>query len=279
MSRTFEQAHAFGTDLFGLERFLRGVHSCLIILQSYPPLLALIAPLFTIPAASVKPAYAVIAPLKDQVNITRRYIRTFKFIDSYALAYGLVTGAAGPKSLETYLDIFYGTFMGTFGMLETITLPDISGVPGLSIFGREKTIYLNIEAQRLWLFGLVCSVLSNGIKLIKLFALAPVPSGEAFNVAEKKVPEGKEEELNAERERLKKIVDQRKQHRAAVKAKARVLMRKMLADTMDMIIPLTSLGWYVSEPGVVGSVMLVTSVLTSLDTWEKCRVQVEKRHQ
>lgn len=228
----------------------------------------------------MKPAYAVIAPLKDQVNVTRRYIRTFKFLDSYALAYGLITGASGPKSLETYLDILYGTFMGTFGMLETITLPDISGVPGLSIFGPEQTIFLNVEAQRLWLFGLVCSVLSNGIKLIKLFAHAPVPASGAFNVDEKKAaPEGKEEELKAERERLKKIVEQRKQHRAAVQGKARVFMRKMLADTLDMILPLGALGWYVSEPGVVGSVMLVTSVLTSLDTWEKCRVQVEKKHQ
>lgn len=264
------------------------MHSILIILQSYPGLLAFVVPFFSSNSDVIKPALLVLPLLKNQINLTRRYLRTFKFFEPYVLAYNLATDTTGPKSLETYLDIMYGSLMGLFGMIETATLLDIAGIPGLQIFGPERTVYLNIEAQRFWLFGLACSVLSGGIKLIKLFAHAPVPSsgdgyGAGADIAEadkQAVSEkegGKEEELKAERERLRNVVAHRKQHRRELQRKARLLTRKMLADSLDMIIPLGAVGWYLAEPGVVGSVMLATSFLTSLDTWEKHGRQLEQQ--
>jgi len=246
------------------------VHSILIILQSYPALFASFVPFFTSNLDAVKPAYLVVSPLKDQVNLTRRYLRTFKFFECFVLAWSKLTNPAGLAAPENFLDFMFGSLMGIFGMLETITIPDLAGIPGLEIFGPERTAALNLEAQRFWIFGLMCSVLSCGVKVIKLFAHAPVPtSGEGYGAAGAKEGEKEKEDWKAEQERLRKVVEERKKHRAEVRGKARLLMRKMLADTLDMIIPLASLEWYVAEPGVIGAVMLATTVLTGLDVWEK----------
>ncbi|KAM0331394.1 hypothetical protein ACHAQA_003067 [Verticillium albo-atrum] len=266
-SQTIEQFISFGTDIFGLERLLRGVQSICQILLAYPLLLPALYPFFT---AATPPSPRLTAltlePLKSQVNVTRRAIRTFNFAKSFSTAYALVARAvAEPQPLEVHLDIINSSLMGAFSLLETITLPDLLGVPGVAIFGEERSNSLNVEAQRFWFYALAVGVLSSAVKIVKLFG-EPVPGAAP-------PPKGAED-WKAERERLRGGVVARKAHRAEVRKKARGLLRRMAADSLDILIPGSVVGWVSSEPGTLATVMLCTSVMTGLDVWERCGRQV-----
>ncbi|KAM0274928.1 hypothetical protein ACHAQH_007737 [Verticillium albo-atrum] len=266
-SHLIEQFICFGTDIFGLERLLRGVQSIFQILLAYPLLLPALYPFFTA-AAPPSPRLTALTldPLKSQVNITRRALRTFNFAKSFSTAYTLVARAvADPQPLEVHLDIIYSSLMGVFSLLETITLPDMLGVPGAAIFGEERSAKMNVEAQRFWFCALACGVFSGAVKIAKLFG-EPVPGPAAAP----KEGEG----WKGERVRLRKGVVARKAHRAEVRKKARALLRRMAADSLDILIPGSVVGWISSEPGTIGTVMLCTSVMTGLDVWERCGRQI-----
>ncbi|KAG7112514.1 hypothetical protein HYQ44_010709 [Verticillium longisporum] len=266
-SHVIEQFICFGTDIFGLERLLRGVQAIFQIFLAYPLLLPALYPFFT---ASAPPSPRLTAltldPLKAQVNITRRAMRTFNFARSFSTAYALLARAvADPQPLAVHLDIIASSLMGVFSLLETITLPDMLGVPGAALFGDARAAAINVEAQRFWFCALACAVLSGAVKIANLVG-EPVPGPAP-------APEGGED-WKDERERLRRGVAARKAHRAGVRRKVRALLRRMAADSLDLVIPGSVVGWIASEPGTIGTVMLCTSVLTGLDVWERCGRQV-----
>ncbi|KAF4833086.1 hypothetical protein CGCSCA4_v013465 [Colletotrichum siamense] len=295
----YDQFVAFGSDSAGLERILRGLQSLTAILTTYPFLLALL------PAAGLPldPALALAAlgPLKGHLNLTRRFIRFFWFLNSFGASYNLYTAAPsqGPgagKGAEVWLDILRFTLLGLYGGLESLTLPDLLGVPGLAPFGAARTKALNVEAQRFWFLALACGIAANVVRMTKAFAYAPVPQhGEGYGTGqspavdtdnlgakeEKKEGEGEEPEkmdLNAERQRLKALVVKRREGmrkwRRQVAFKVKTLGRKVVSDTLDCLIPGVILGWVNIGPGAVGIAMLVTTVLTSSDIWERCGADV-----
>ncbi|EFQ35826.1 AoPex11B [Colletotrichum graminicola M1.001] len=274
----------------GLERILRGLQALTIIFSAYPSLISLIL------LTSDSPLLEALGPLKGHLNLTRRFIRFFWFLNSLGTSYNLFSSARpggssrdsrGAVGLETWLDMAKFTLLGLYGGIESLTLPDLLGVPQLEVFGAERTRALNLEAQRFWLLALVSGVLANLAKMLKAFAHAPVPQhGHGYGTgeqAQQKPGGGGEEKLDweAERARLRAIVakrrEERKRWRRNVAFQVRSLGRKVIADSLDCLIPGAVLGWMNVQPGTVGVAMLITTYLTGRDIWERCGAAAEAK--
>ncbi|KXH40873.1 AoPex11B [Colletotrichum simmondsii] len=316
-SLTFDQFVAFGSDSAGLERILRGLQALTAIFSAYPSLVAL-ALLDADP-----PFLEALGPLRGHLNLTRRFIRFFWFLNSFGTSYNLFTSISSSPSpyspsnksqgasLETWLDIIKFTLLGLYGGLESLTLPDLLGVPQIAYFGAERTRALNVEAQRFWLLALAAGVFANLTRVLKAFAYAPVPQhGHGYGTGEKPGEEkkqaavveggaekeaaavsdekkgdegGEDEKLDweAERTRLRAIVmkrrEDRKQWRREVAVKVKSLGRKIFSDSLDCLIPGVILGWVNVQPGTVGIAMFITTVLSSRDIWDRCGATVSQR--
>ncbi|KAK2049827.1 hypothetical protein LZ31DRAFT_456324, partial [Colletotrichum somersetense] len=297
----------------GLERILRGLQALAVIFGAYPSLISLVL------LAPDSPLLEALGPLKNHLNLTRRFIRLFWFLNSFGTSYNLVSpapphggsrdGGGAVVGLETWLDIVRFTLLGLYGGIESLTLPDLLGVPQLEVFGAERTRALNLEAQRFWLLALASGVLANLARMLKAFAHAPVPqhghgygTGEQAQqqqqqqqqqkagdaVGEKAGGDGDgdgdgEEKLDwqAERARLRAVVakrrEERKRWRRNVATQVRSLGRKVVADSLDCLIPGAVLGWVNVQPGIVGVAMLITTFLTGRDIWERCGAAVEAK--
>lgn len=198
-------------------------------------------------------------------------------------AVGRQTAATKPTTrsetppTEVWLDIFSRMFNGMYLLLEVLTLIDALRLPGLSLFGIYWSTLLHIEGQRFWLFALVCGFASGLVKIIKLLAYAPVPeTGEGYGTGEKASGVGVEDMADWERERarLRRIVAARKTSRKIwrkqLRTTGRGLLRRCIADLLDMAVPGSVVGWVNVQPGTVGAVMVVTTWLTALGIWERC---------
>lgn len=176
---------------------------------------------------------------------------------------------------EAWLDIFSRTFNGMYLLLEALTFIDALSLPGLSIFGSHWFPILHVEAQRFWLFALVCGILSGLLKLVKLVAYGPVPqTGEGYGLGGVK-DEKEMADWERQRERMRKMVWARKERMRRWKLEIRTrgyrLARRCVADVLDLVVPGTVVGWVRVAPGTVGACMVVSTWLTGLEIWERCR--------
>ncbi|CAM1505691.1 Fc.00g113280.m01.CDS01 [Cosmosporella sp. VM-42] len=299
MAAAFQQFIAFGTDIVGIERALRLFQSICHIILSYPLLQILLLP-STTPKSLTSSTHALTA-LRSQINVSRRFIRLFRFLDTFHA--GWLLYVAEEKSLETWLDIVGKTCLGVYGFLESATMLDVLGIQGLNVWGVERSREMNLQSQVFWFSALYCSVVGSGIKLFKVFAHQAVPkNGEGYGTGEKpgqkpseteklKPKEtplvsdkelSQEDELKEERERLKGVVAKRKAERRAwireVSTQVTSLGKKMLSDTIDMILPTAGAGWINVHPGVVGIAMFTTTIITGLDVWHRCGRDLAKKN-
>ncbi|KAL8418515.1 hypothetical protein RB594_001927 [Gaeumannomyces avenae] len=240
---------------------------------------------------AVADTVAMLGDLRGRLNMTRRVLRLFRFAEAFHGAQKLYfssTTTTG-KSLELWLDISARGFNGMYYLLETATLPDALGVPHLPrVFGPEAGGALAVEAQRFWLLALACSAASGALKVLGTYGAGAVPGTGAAAAAglggdavgEK---EGEEEEEEGERKKRREEEEEgerkkrREEEKAKVKAaqqanaaKRRVCLRKMVADLLDIALPGSALGWVPLDALSVSSAMLLTSILTGLDFWERC---------
>lgn len=187
---------------------------------------------------------------------------------------------SGPPA-EAWLDIFGRTFNGMYLLLESLCLVDALQVPGFSLWGPHWASILFVEGQRFWLFALGCGVASGMIKFVKLLAYAPVPpTGEGYGTGEKR-DESEMEDWEKERERLRKIMwvrkEQRKMWKSNIRVKSKGLVRKGVAELLDMAMPGSIVGWWKADQGTLGVILIVTTYLTGWEVWERCGREVESR--
>ncbi|PNY28799.1 Uncharacterized protein TCAP_01279 [Tolypocladium capitatum] len=282
MAAMFEQFVAFGTDIVGLERFLRFFQSIFLILTSYPSLMA------TILLSSYPPSVHVsmktsLQQLQSHLNLTRRTIRLFWFLSSFQSSWTLYTAfSPDGKFIETWLDVLAKSAFGMFGLMESATLLDLARVDGVALFGADEAVRLDTEAQVLWLVALYASALASGVRLLRLFAYRPVPqAGEGFGtVLEKEPGVAAVGEVEEERATIKELSQRRKEERKAwlkeVNDEAGALGMKLLAEMLDMVIPAARIGWIKVDVGFVGVAMFCSTVLTGKAVWERCGKQLQK---
>ncbi|KAF4965921.1 hypothetical protein FSARC_6335 [Fusarium sarcochroum] len=290
MVGTFEHFVAFGTDLVGIERILRLFQATCSLLVWYPALFALVQPKVSSTTA--------LRSLGGQINVSRRFIRFFRFLDTFRAGWTVYV-SEGDKGLDAWLEVVSKTCFGMFGMMETMTLLDLCGIDSLRIFSPEKFQEIDYQSQLFWFAGLYTSVLVSVIRLYRLLSSTPASisrenvstnstenTGELAS-AEKEISNLSEktskEDLDKERERLKGIVTKRKAERRAWMQKVGnegfVLFRSLVSDTLDMILPSSTIGWVKVEPGLVSLVMFFTTLTTGSAVWEKVGRELQRQKQ
>lgn len=137
----------------------------------------------------------------SRVALARRWLRLFRFLESFSAAQAIVSGRAGGGRrsgglpAELLLDALSRTLNGLYLLLETLTLPSVLGIHGLPSFlpgdepwaGKYGTSrMLAKEAQRFWFLSLVCAFAAAGVRAFKTLVYAAVPeTGEGYGTGEK----------------------------------------------------------------------------------------------
>jgi Peroxisomal biogenesis factor 11 (PEX11) len=105
-----------------------------------------------------------------------------------------------------------------------------------------------IESQKWWFYSYILSIMVSTVELF-------FPT-ESSSSSDKKV--GKNKDEKTENPEL-----------AATKREAWPIVNSLIVDSCDIIIPGSFLGWIQASPTQVGIVMIVTTVLSSRDIWNK----------
>lgn len=211
------------------------------------------------------------------MNLARRFFRLFRFIESFHAAQKLYVSissssqageqqaAAPPAHPEAWLDVFARTFNGMYLLLDAPAIVPELKIEGLRLWSPEWDRAVMVEAQRFWLFALVCGALSSFLKMQRLRRAAPVKAVGGGSVAVKEKGDStvtsteKEDVATAEKARTKKIHG---------------LARNVAANGLDIVLPGAVIGWIDASPGTVGLAMLITTILTGMDAWERCGREV-----
>lgn len=210
---------------------------------------------------------ATLLQVQGRLNLTRRWLRLFRFLESFQAGWRAYT--APDKTLDVWLDAHARTCFGMFGLLESATLPDLLAVDGLAVWGHERAIEINVEAQRFWFIALFLSTLAAGTRLIRgVTAAAPPPPA-------KKTKEGEE------KKDVETIIKEERKRKRDEAAKASSQTTKhlldMLSSSLDLLIPASILGWVDLPPVVVGAAMFITSLITGAAVWNRCVAQLEQQ--
>lgn len=313
--------------LVGLERLFRGLQAVSLLASSI--LLPAASALYLLPGVAhpaTRARLRVLDELSGRLGLARRFLRLFRFLENFAAAQAIVASGGGGAglSLEAWLDVVARSSNGLYLLLESATLPASLGIDGLVLLpgdgpvsaatggggDDDKTtaavvVYatsrlLAREAQRFWFVALAAGLAAGLVRLVKLFAYAPVPqTGQGYGTGEKGAGGGeggatekKEEErekepepepepkpgsraaMERDRARLREVVLKRKAERTASRramaARARAILRKLTHDALDLLIPATALGWTKPARPVLGAALFYSTWLTGQDVWRRC---------
>ncbi|KAL2127380.1 hypothetical protein VTI74DRAFT_10829 [Chaetomium olivicolor] len=287
----FEQFVKFATDAYGLERLLRALQSLLQILLSTPSLHPLFLPLL-FPALTAGSAdyysrqsalyVSSLQALRRKLGHMRQVFRLFRFLDSFSAAWAAwdalqATPAEGGGDggdgsggdfwvgamtrVEKWADLGAKAFTGMYMLLESAAFVDVvlaEQVAGLRVWGEERAAEMAMDGQKFWFLGLVCAAVA-GYSRWKLLAW----KGRELNGDRRREGDkGRQEEKESEREMEENS------------KKANKVYRRLMADMMDLPVPGTVVGWMSLAPAKVGGFMLVSTVLTGMEVWERCGREV-----
>lgn len=242
--------------------------------------------------------YDILLQLQSRLNITRRWMRLFRFLPTLNASYTLYTSKTG--TLDTWVDVVGKSCLGMFGLLESVTLVDLIQVNGLEIMGLEKALALNVDAQVFWFLGLACSVVSTSLKLSAAYQSEPYMGKVKKNVAQKAPvsPTKENVDVNGYSEKFQDVIKELKGLKnagevatediveekeinsgkgTAKESETCALFWKLLADGLDLTLPGTTLGWFPFDSGKTGLAMWITSVITGLDVWRRIGIELEAK--
>ncbi|KAI8953039.1 NADH-ubiquinone oxidoreductase [Xylaria longipes] len=238
--------------------------------------------------------HAALLGLKNQFAFVRRYFRLFRFLESFhaaqkvysSISFASESTAKGERkgkreTLALWIDVFGRTFNGMYLLMEASTILDVQGIPGLAVWGPAREREVAVEGQRFWLFSLACGVLAGLVRIADVLSLASEPvsvsvsasaEGEGEEAVDEKTadPDGKAEKVaSPPQEQVDHLARSRE-----VRAKISGLGRRVVSDALDITLPGSVVGWVPVSTGTVGLAMFVTTVLTSVDIWDRCGREV-----
>ncbi|KAL2197897.1 hypothetical protein P885DRAFT_76605 [Corynascus similis CBS 632.67] len=297
----FEHFVRVGTDAYGIERLLRLLQAATTILLHFPSvfhLFLLFVPFPTFPFLNVTTPGNIISShssttttttnltvLRKRLATLRQPLRFFRFLDSFAAAWSVLsslqqqpqlptpqpqhtgrekhgirqTGNAATEAtgggsrvavIEKWLDFGNKSFTGMYLLLESAVFVEaVLDVPGLRVWpSPEAVAALVVDGQRFWFAGLVCGIVGAMVRLARPSSSCRVEVKEGEQKDEK---EGREDTMK-DRAARKKVV------------------RRLIADVMDLAVPGSVVGWVPLAPGYVALLMLGSTVLTGMEVWERC---------
>ncbi|KAI1109313.1 hypothetical protein F5Y14DRAFT_31579 [Nemania sp. NC0429] len=311
---TFEQFVRYVNDLAGLERIFRLLQSIVQIGIAYPSTIHLVDPLILliIPVQSSVTTLnrAVLLVLQQRIDLARRYLRVFRFLDTFQQAQRLfhqhvvtsppppgtsLTKAPNPTPAseessgtpytpssqrrartEEWLDLLGRSFNGMYLLVETSTIVDYMQVDGLHVWGAEGKIVVNAEAQRFWLFTLVCGVLAGIVRISRLLAAEDETPRESTNMTTGDDDAGEPTEKGSSGRPRGKEEEEEERQRHKSKTLKR-LVRGVVTNAIDIVLPAVVIGWLHVGPGVVALAMFATTLSTSVDIWKRCGREITGR--
>jgi hypothetical protein len=121
------------------------------------------------------------------------------------------------------------------------------------------------EAMRFWFFSLCFSLAISSLQLFDLYSALPTPILAGRAKAEGK-SKGKADDTNVA-EKSDDTAVRAQAHEFAVQR--RNIMRRLVTDACDLLIPGATTGWIVSSSATVGMASVVSTVLPSMDIWAR----------
>ena len=263
----------------GLERIFRLLQALVQLLISYPSLFLVVVPpplSLSLSLSRSSPLIQTLPALRSRLATLRRPFRLFRFLDAFSSAWSTFTSPSAISSspspsfkegLVKWLDIASKSFNGMYLLLESVTFLEALDVPGLGLWGDEVAGVLAVEAQRFWFFSLGCAVVGAGVRLIC--------SGESKEGGEiggkgKGVNGGKKDGEVDEKGQARGRGKEGREEAVKEKEIRRKIVRRMVADVMDLAVPGSVIGWVPFSAGTVSFLMFWSTILTGLEVWEKC---------
>lgn len=224
--------------------------------------------------------------LRAKINVTRRLLRLFRFLEQFQLGWDLYSSKV--LDFDTLLDVLGKTCLGLYGMFESVTLLDLLEVDQLEIFGAEQTANLNHQAQVFWLIALCISLFRTGVTLLRcLGRQAAAPYASSNRDSQEKSSSEKNEHPKEDgsasgtegANQQKGSGDQMAAKGGATVSKEAVpsLMLKLIADTMDVLLPATAIGLFEIHPAVIALAMIISTAITANDVWARCGKETRGR--
>ncbi|KAK3945516.1 peroxisomal biogenesis factor 11-domain-containing protein [Diplogelasinospora grovesii] len=259
--------------------------------------------------------YASARDLRSSFNLGRRFFRVFRFIEAFHSAFSLSTAPTPPllhqrssslgvsvRSWIVWLDVGAKSFLGMYLLLETMTFPGALGQTGcFGLWSVETERVMNIEGQRFWFFSLVCAAVRGALKLgehavyrmeedkekvMKKWRIqqrqnqqeqgTQQTADEQEKTGEKGGKQGDETEKQRQ-ERIDEMARFGPFWELQVGTRAIGIMRRLAADTLDLVLPGQIIGWVPVGPTTVGICMLMTTCLTGKEVWDRCGMELAQR--
>ncbi|RAK96087.1 PEX11 domain protein [Aspergillus ibericus CBS 121593] len=222
----------------GLEKTLRLIQSLCVLALQIPDLDSV--------------AVLRVGIAKQQLALTRRFLRFFNFIDCFHRGFALLGTPSTPSPtspsdtwgelLRIVLEITKWGCFGWYFLLEDLTLLHATSISPLPDTWNQTLL---TEANKFWFYALGVSMLESGWAFISLVFSAQKNDPEK---------EGKTHETKMTRGRVS----------------SSSLFKKVLVDACDLLIPGTFLGWIAMEQGGVGVGvgMVVSTLLSGWEIWK-----------
>jgi hypothetical protein len=274
----------------GIERSLRFIQALVSLFATYR--ISQVAALLSLTSTKLPPLTSLLH-LRAKINVTRRLLRLFRFLEQFKLGWDLYS--SNILDFETWLDVLGRTCLGIFGMLESVTLLDLLEVDQLEIFGAEQTAILNYQAQLFWLIALCTSLFRSSMRLLRCinkqattnaspnhnsegkglqkgseYQNGDGPSTENGNGAAPGTPKANQEKGSGHQMESKSRATDSKE---AVSS----LILKLVSDTMDLLLPATAVGLVDIHPAVIAMAMIISTAITANDVWARCGKEMRCR--
>ncbi|KAL7957067.1 peroxisomal biogenesis factor 11 [Trichoderma compactum] len=272
----------FGTDNAGIERSLRLVQALVSLIATYPAFQ--VAAQLHLTSINVPPPASFLL-LRSKINLTRRLLRFFRFLDQFKLGWDVY--ASGVLDFDALLDVLCNTSLGVFGMLETVTLLDLLEIDRLQIFGPEQTASLNYQAQYFWLTALCISLFRSATRLLRILGNQVAPSSSSTNEIEK---DAHKESDNQDRDSpLTKNDDDsapKKPNESRVETSNRQsnpgepvtpVILKLISDAMDLLLPASAVRLVQVDSEVIAVAMIISTAITANNVWARCGRDMRRR--
>ncbi|KAI1323895.1 hypothetical protein F5Y16DRAFT_382554 [Xylariaceae sp. FL0255] len=301
---TFEQSVRFANDLAGLERIFRFFHSIVLLRIAYPAAFRVFGPTFSVGIAIPADRAGLLA-LQQRLDLARRYIRMFRFLDFSLQAQRLLAGlqitdlvpsqslaSTNQKTddvkfatawrywprIEKWVELMGRTFLTMYLLLETTTILDYMQVDGLHVWGLQRRSAVNVEAQRLWLFTLACNVVVGLMRIGQSLRLTTDLFGSSHEARNKSIVPAKKVDIAASN-KDKEMKVKNRSHLGHRKSSSQLvgLVRGLLTNALDMVIPGVVVGWLNVSPGIIALIMFVTTLSTSFDIYERCGREIARQ--
>ncbi|KAL4895166.1 peroxisomal biogenesis factor 11 [Aspergillus ambiguus] len=179
---------------------------------------------------------------RTQFALTRRFFRFFNFIDCAERVVGLLGGGSSEPIIMVIVELVRWSCLGLYFFLEDLTI-----LHAMNLYPVPWNKPVLVEAYKFWFYALSLSVLSSLWRL-------------AFNAT-------KQPSITKTYEKGKKAAKATAEQASALREQRNALVKRVVVDGCDLLIPGTFVGWIEASDLMVGMAMVVSTLVAGRDIW------------